>query len=173
MSCTCVRSTIAKAISTTSCSRIRIVKVDTEATLASPDVAVGLADDPLWYKDAVIYELHIKAYADSNGDGIGDFRGLTQHLDHVQELGVNTIWLLPFYPSPQRDDGYDVADYEAVHPSYGTLDDFKAFVVEAHRRGLRVITELGVKQTAGQAPLFQAAGQAPKGLPERNFYVWS
>jgi maltose alpha-D-glucosyltransferase/alpha-amylase len=149
------------------------VKADTEATLASANIAVGLADDPLWYRDAVIYELHIKAYADSNGDGIGDFRGLTQRLDHVQELGVNTIWLLPFYPSPQRDDGYDVADYEDVHPSYGTLDDFKAFVVEAHRRGLRVITELVVNHTSDQHPWFQAARRAPKGSPERAFYVWS
>jgi maltose alpha-D-glucosyltransferase/alpha-amylase len=149
------------------------VKPDTEAALASAEIPVGLADDPLWYKDAVIYELHIKAYADSNGDGIGDFRGLTQRLDHVQELGVNTIWLLPFYPSPQRDDGYDVADYENVHPSYGTLDDFKAFVVEAHRRGLRVITELVVNHTSDQHPWFQAARRAPKGSPEREFYVWS
>ncbi|MDH4052344.1 MAG: maltose alpha-D-glucosyltransferase, partial [Rubrivivax sp.] len=133
----------------------------------------AVAEDPLWYKDAVIYELHIKAYADANGDGIGDFRGLTERLDHVQSLGVNTIWLLPFYPSPQRDDGYDVADYENVHPSYGTLDDFKAFVVEAHRRGLRVITELVVNHTSDQHPWFQAARKAPKGSPERNFYVWS
>ncbi len=129
--------------------------------------------DPLWYKDAVIYELHIKAYADGNGDGIGDFRGLTERLDHVQSLGVNTIWLLPFYPSPLRDDGYDVADYENVHPSYGTLDDFRAFVVEAHRRELRVITELVVNHTSDQHPWFQAARNAPKGSPERNFYVWS
>jgi maltose alpha-D-glucosyltransferase/alpha-amylase len=131
------------------------------------------AADPHWYKDAVIYELHIKAYADANGDGIGDFRGLTTHLDHVQSLGVNTLWLLPFYPSPQRDDGYDVADYEDVHPSYGTLDDFRAFVAEAHRRGLRVITELVVNHTSDQHPWFQAARQAPKGSPERDFYVWS
>jgi maltose alpha-D-glucosyltransferase/alpha-amylase len=149
------------------------MKADTEAALASADIAVGLVDDPLWYRDAVIYELHIKAYADSNGDGIGDFRGLTQRLDHVQELGVNTIWLLPFYPSPQRDDGYDVADYEGVHPSYGTLDDFKAFVVEAHKRGLRVITELVVNHTSDQHPWFQAARRAPRGSPEREFYVWS
>ncbi len=134
---------------------------------------VALGDDPLWYKDAVVYELHIKAYADGNGDGIGDFRGLTAHLDHVQSLGVNTIWLLPFYPSPLRDDGYDVADYENVHPSYGTLDDFRAFVAEAHRRGLRVITELVVNHTSDQHPWFQAARRAPKGSPERNFYVWS
>ena len=131
------------------------------------------AAEPLWYKDAVIYELHIKAYADGNGDGIGDFRGLTERLDHVQSLGVNTIWLLPFYPSPLRDDGYDVADYENVHPSYGTLDDFRAFVAEAHRRGLRVITEMVVNHTSDQHPWFQAARKAPKGSPERNFYVWS
>ncbi|MBE0546555.1 MAG: maltose alpha-D-glucosyltransferase, partial [Rubrivivax sp.] len=123
--------------------------------------------------DAVIYELHIKAYADANGDGIGDFRGLTERLDHVQALGVNTIWLLPFYPSPLRDDGYDVADYENVHPSYGTLDDFRAFVIEAHRRGLRVITELVVNHTSDQHPWFQAARRAPKGSPQREFYVWS
>jgi maltose alpha-D-glucosyltransferase / alpha-amylase len=155
--------------------------LNTIETLATDDetgpTATGLhtdtASDPLWYKDAVIYELHIKAYADANGDGIGDFRGLTQHLDHVQSLGVNTIWLLPFYPSPQRDDGYDVADYEDVHPSYGTLDDFRAFVIEAHRRGLRVITELVVNHTSDQHPWFQAARRAPKGSPERDFYVWS
>ena len=139
-------------------------------TAAVPAAAGG---DPLWYKDAVIYELHIKAYADANGDGIGDFQGLTRHLDHVQSLGVNTIWLLPFYPSPLRDDGYDVADYENVHPSYGTLDDFKAFVAEAHRRGLRVITELVVNHTSDQHPWFQAARRAPRGSPERDFYVWS
>ncbi len=144
---------------------------DVDATLATAPAALG--DDPLWYRDAVVYELHIKAYADGNGDGIGDFRGLTAHLDHVQSLGVNTIWLLPFYPSPLRDDGYDVADYENVHPSYGTLDDFRAFVAEAHRRGLRVITELVVNHTSDQHPWFQAARQAPKGSPERNFYVWS
>ena len=131
------------------------------------------ADDPLWYKDAVIYELHIKAYADANGDGIGDFRGLTERLDHVQSLGVNTIWLLPFYPSPLRDDGYDVMNYEDVHPSYGTLADFRGFVDEAHRRGLRVITELVMNHTSDQHPWFQSARRAPKGSPERNFYVWS
>ena len=145
----------------------------TEHALAPEVPATGTASDPLWYQDAVIYELHIKAYADANGDGIGDFRGLTERLDHVQSLGVNTIWLLPFYPSPQRDDGYDVADYEDVHPSYGTLDDFRAFVVEAHRRGLRVITELVMNHTSDQHPWFQAARRAPKGSPERDFYVWS
>jgi maltose alpha-D-glucosyltransferase/alpha-amylase len=149
--------------------------LNTVTEFAASNIApsVVVTNDPLWYKDAVIYELHIKAYADANGDGIGDFRGLTERLDHVQSLGVNTIWLLPFYPSPQRDDGYDVADYENVHPSYGTLDDFRAFVVEAHRRGLRVITELVMNHTSDQHPWFQAARKAPKGSPERNFYVWT
>ena len=149
-----------------------IKRADLGAIVPAPSVAEPV-HDPLWYKDAVVYELHIKAYADANGDGVGDFRGLTERLDHVQSLGVNTIWLLPFYPSPQRDDGYDVADYEDVHPNYGTLDDFKAFVVEAHRRGLRVITELVVNHTSDQHPWFQAARRAPKGSPERNYYVWS
>jgi len=149
------------------------VNAVSEPDLTAAATAVPLGDDPLWYKDAVVYELHIKAYADGNGDGIGDFRGLTERLDHVQALGVNTIWLLPFYPSPLRDDGYDVADYENVHPSYGTLDDFRAFLVEAHRRGLRVITELVVNHTSDQHPWFQAARRAPKASPERNFYVWS
>ena len=148
-------------------------KADDKNHDAASPAALNLENDPLWYKDAIIYELHIKAYADGNGDGIGDFRGLTERLDHVQSLGVNTIWLLPFYPSPQRDDGYDVSDYENVHPSYGTLDDFRAFVIEAHRRNLRVITELVVNHTSDQHPWFQAARKAPKDSPERNFYVWS
>ncbi|MCU0813767.1 MAG: alpha-amylase family glycosyl hydrolase [Burkholderiaceae bacterium] len=138
-----------------------------------PAAAVAQAADPLWYRDAVIYELHVKAYADGNGDGIGDFAGLAQHLDHVQSLGVDTIWLLPFYPSPLRDDGYDVADYCDVHAAYGTLDDFRRFVDEAHRRGLRVITELVVNHTSDRHPWFQRARRAPKGSPERDFYVWS
>jgi maltose alpha-D-glucosyltransferase/alpha-amylase len=133
----------------------------------------GPADDPHWYKDAVIYELHIKAFADSTGDGIGDFRGLIDKLDHVRDLGVNTIWLLPFYPSPFRDDGYDVADFLAVHPAYGETGDVARLVQEAHRRGLRVITELVLNHTSDQHPLFQAARRAPKGSPERDFYVWS
>ncbi|MEP7062931.1 MAG: maltose alpha-D-glucosyltransferase [Betaproteobacteria bacterium] len=130
-------------------------------------------DQAEWYKDAVIYQLHIKAFADSNDDGIGDFRGLTDKLDYVKDLGVNTIWLLPFYPSPLRDDGYDVADYREVNPSYGTRADFQHFVREAHRRELRVITELIVNHTSDQHPWFQAARRAPKGSPKRNFYVWS
>src|SRR5690606_16676839 len=120
-----------------------------------------------------IYDLHVKAIYDSNNDGIGDFRGLTARLDYIQELGVNTIWLLPFYPSPMRDDGYDVADYHNVHPDYGTRQDFRGFVREAHRRGLRVITELIVNHTSDQHPWFQAARRAPKGSSKRNFYVWT
>jgi maltose alpha-D-glucosyltransferase/alpha-amylase len=129
--------------------------------------------DPLWYKDAVIYQMHVKAFQDGNGDGIGDFAGLVQRLDYIQELGVNTIWLLPFYPSPLRDDGYDIATYTDVHPDYGTLDDFRAFVAEAHRRNLKVITELVINHTSDQHPWFQAARRAPPGSPEREFYVWS
>src|SRR5437867_1419058 len=106
--------------------------------LAEP---VPLADDPLWYKDAIIYELHVRAFADANGDGIGDLRGLIGKLDYLQDLGVTAVWLLPFYPSPLRDDGYDIADYNAVHPAYGTLADFKELLQQAHERGLRVITE--------------------------------
>jgi maltose alpha-D-glucosyltransferase/alpha-amylase len=131
------------------------------------------APDPLWYKDAVIYQMHVKAFHDANDDGIGDFAGLARKLDYVQELGVNTIWLLPFYPSPLRDDGYDIADYREVHPDYGTLEDFRAFIEEAHRRGLKVITELVINHTSDQHPWFQRARRAPPGSPEREFYVWS
>ena len=129
--------------------------------------------DPLWYKDAVIYEVHVRAFADSNNDGIGDFPGLTSKLDYIQDLGVNAIWLLPFYPSPLRDDGYDIADYRNIHPQYGTRADFRHFVEEAHRRGLRIITELVINHTSDQHPWFQAARQAPAGSAKRNFYVWS
>jgi maltose alpha-D-glucosyltransferase / alpha-amylase len=129
--------------------------------------------DRYWYKDAVIYEAHVRAFADSNGDGIGDFPGLTGKLDYLQALGINALWLLPFYPSPLRDDGYDIADYESIHPSYGTLEDFDRFIDEAHKRGIRVITELVVNHTSDQHPWFQAARRAPAGSPERDFYVWS
>ena len=132
-----------------------------------------MTDDPLWYKDAIIYQMHVKAFHDANGDGIGDFAGLTQRLDYIQELGVNTLWLLPFYPSPMRDDGYDIADYTNVHPDYGTLEDFREFVAEAHRRGLKVITELVINHTSDQHPWFQRARRAPRDAPEREFYVWS
>jgi len=132
-----------------------------------------LAPDPLWYKDAVIYELHVKTFYDSTGDGIGDLRGLIEKLDYLQELGVTAIWLLPFYPSPMRDDGYDIADYYDVNPKYGTLDDFKAFLAAAHERGLRVITELVINHTSDQNPWFQKSRRAAPGSPERALYVWS
>ncbi|MGA3172084.1 MAG: maltose alpha-D-glucosyltransferase [Chthoniobacteraceae bacterium] len=132
-----------------------------------------LQDDPLWYKDAIIYQLHVKAFADSNGDGIGDFRGLLGKLDYLEELGVTAIWLLPFYPSPLKDDGYDIADYFSVHPGYGTLEDFREFLKEAHRRGVRVITELVINHTSDQNPWFQRARRAPAGSALRDFYVWS
>src|SRR5256886_10991547 len=133
----------------------------------------GLVSDPLWYKDAVIYELRVRSYMDSNGDGVGDFRGLTEKLDYLQDLGVSALWLLPICPSPGRDDGYDISDYTDVHPDVGTIDDFKMFLDEAHRRGLRVITELVLNHTSDQHPWFQRARRAPVGSPERNFYVWS
>ncbi|WP_210310501.1 maltose alpha-D-glucosyltransferase [Devosia pacifica] len=130
-------------------------------------------DDIFWYRDATIYQLHVKAFQDSNGDGIGDFAGLMKRLDYVQELGVTAIWLLPFYPSPLRDDGYDISSYREVNQSYGTMRDFKAFVAEAHRRGLRVITELVINHTSDQHPWFQKARHAKKGSAARDFYVWS
>jgi maltose alpha-D-glucosyltransferase / alpha-amylase len=131
-------------------------------------------DDALdWYKDAVIYQLHVRAFADSNGDGSGDFRGLTGKLDYLQDLGVTAIWLLPFYPSPLRDDGYDIADYTGIHPQYGAMRDFRAFLRGAHRRGLRVITELVINHTSDQHPWFQRARHAPPGSRYRDFYVWS
>ena len=129
--------------------------------------------DPLWYKDAIIYQLHVKAYRDGNGDGYGDFRGLLDKLDYVESLGVDTLWLLPFYPSPLKDDGYDIADYKGVHPQYGTVEDFKRFLDAAHARGLRVITELVINHTSDQHPWFQRARTAPRGNPDRDWYVWS
>ncbi|MEI7592066.1 MAG: maltose alpha-D-glucosyltransferase [Actinomycetes bacterium] len=131
------------------------------------------AEDPLWYKDAVIYELHVRAFGDSSGTGGGDFIGLTDRLDYLQQLGVTAIWLLPFYPSPLRDDGYDIADYDNVNPAYGTLRDFKVFLREAHVRGLRVITELVLNHTSDQHPWFQRARNAKEGSRWRDFYVWS
>src|SRR5580698_4918589 len=113
---------------------------------------LGSALDPLWYKDAILYELHVKAFADSNNDGIGDFVGLMQKLDYLQELGVTCLWLLPFFPSPLRDDGYDISDYTSVHPSYGTLDDFRAFLVSAHERQIKVIVEMVLNHTSDQHP---------------------
>ncbi len=131
-----------------------------------------LEENPLWYKDAVVYEVHVRAFFDSEGDGIGDFLGLTQKLDYLQDLGITAIWLLPFYPSPLKDDGYDIADYTDIHPQYGKLDDFRAFLEAAHDRGIRVITELVLNHTSDQHPWFQRAARAPAGSSERDFYVW-
>ena len=136
-------------------------------------VTIPADDAALWYQDAVIYQLNVKAFFDSNADGVGDFKGLASKLDYVKDLGVNTIWLMPFYPSPLKDDGYDIAEYDDVHPQYGTLDDFKLMLAEAHRRDLKVITELVINHTSDAHPWFQAARRAPPGSPERDFYVWS
>lgn len=128
--------------------------------------------DDLWYKDAIFYELHVKAFYDSNADGIGDFRGLMEKLDYLQDLGVDCLWILPFYPSPLRDDGYDISDFYNVHPSYGTLADFRAFLRAAHHRRIRVITDLVMNHTSDQHPWFQDARRSPKSR-YRNYYVWS
>ncbi|MGH7710366.1 MAG: maltose alpha-D-glucosyltransferase [Gemmatimonadaceae bacterium] len=135
--------------------------------------SLGSAGDPLWYKDAVIYELHVRTFADGNDDGTGDFRGLIQRLDYLSELGVTCLWLLPFFPSPLRDDGYDISDYFSVQPAYGTLDDFREFLNAAHERGMQVMIELVINHTSDQHPWFQRARQAPPGSLERDFYVWS
>jgi maltose alpha-D-glucosyltransferase / alpha-amylase len=139
-----------------------------------PQLASGQRPaDPHWYKDAVIYQLHVKSFFDSNNDGVGDFPGLVSRLDYLAELGVNAVWLLPFYPSPRRDDGYDIADYRGVHPEYGTVEDVRRFIEAAHEKGIRVITELVLNHTSDQHPWFQRARHAPPGSPERDFYVWS
>ena len=144
------------------------------ATIVTPETSSGPdLNAPDWYKDAIIYQVHVKTFVDSNGDGIGDFAGLLSRLDYIQELGVTAIWLLPFYPSPLRDDGYDISDYRAVNPSYGNLEDVERLIEEAHKRGMRVITELVINHTSDQHPWFQAARRAPKGSPERDFYVWA
>jgi maltose alpha-D-glucosyltransferase / alpha-amylase len=134
--------------------------------------ALAVQDESLWYKDAIIYQLHVRTFCDSNGDGIGDFPGLTSRLDYLHELGITAIWLLPFYPSPLRDDGYDIADYTSVHPSYGTLEDFNIFLRAAHQRNLRVITEMVVNHTSDQHPWFQEARSA-RDNSKRDWYVWS
>jgi maltose alpha-D-glucosyltransferase/alpha-amylase len=133
----------------------------------------GSVSDPLWYKDAIIYELHVRSFYDSNGDGIGDLPGLTQKLDYIQDLGVTCIWLLPFFPSPLRDDGYDISDYTSVHPMYGTIEDFRAFLDAAHEHGLQVLIELVMNHTSDEHSWFERARHAPAGSPERDFYVWS
>lgn len=143
------------------------------ASVSPTSAPVAQSDDELWYKDAIIYQLHVKAFADSNGDGIGDFAGLSQRLDYLQELGVTTLWLLPFYPSPGRDDGYDIADYGDINPAFGTMKDFRRFMHEAKRRNLRVITELVVNHTSDEHPWFKRARRSPPGSSARNWYVWS
>src|ERR1700739_2354844 len=134
--------------------------------------AAALDGDELWYKDAIIYQLHVKAFADSNNDGIGDFAGLTEKLDYLQDLGVTVLWLLPFFPSPGRDDGYDIADYGAINPDFGTMKDFRRFIVEAKRRGLRVITELVINHTSDQHDWFKRARRSDPKSSARNWYVW-
>ena len=132
-----------------------------------------LEADELWFKDAIIYQLHVKAFADSNNDGIGDFAGLTEKLDYLQELGVTALWLLPFYPSPGRDDGYDISDYRNINADFGTMQDFRRFMQEAKRRKLRVITELVINHTSDQHPWFKRARRSRPEFDARNWYVWS
>ncbi|HVQ15545.1 MAG TPA: alpha-amylase family glycosyl hydrolase, partial [Vicinamibacterales bacterium] len=131
------------------------------------------ADDYLWYKDAVIYQAHVKSFFDVDNDGMGDLRGMTQKLDYLHGLGITCLWLLPFYPSPLKDDGYDIADYCNVNPRYGTLDEFHALVRAAHDRQIKVLIELVINHTSDQHPWFQRARRAAKGSPEREFYIWS
>jgi maltose alpha-D-glucosyltransferase/alpha-amylase len=138
-----------------------------------PSTTTAIERDPIWYKRGVIYEVHVRAFNDSNADGTGDFRGLTSKLDYLRDLGIKAIWLLPFYPSPLKDDGYDIANYCDVHPMYGTLGDFQLFLKEAHRRGLRVITELVINHTSDQHPWFQRARRSPRGSRFWNYYVWN
>ena len=132
-----------------------------------------LTKDPLWYKDAAIYQLHIKSFFDANDDGIGDFSGLSAKLDYIESLGVNAIWLLPFYPSPRKDDGYDIAGYYTVSPDYGSIAEFKDFVAAAHARSIRVIIELVINHTSDQHPWFQRARESGPESAARNYYVWS
>ncbi|HTF20868.1 MAG TPA: alpha-amylase family glycosyl hydrolase, partial [Chryseolinea sp.] len=131
------------------------------------------ANEALWFKDAIIYEVSVRAFYDGDGDGIGDFQGLIQKLDYLEDLGINTIWLLPFFPSPLKDDGFDVTEYCDVHPDYGTLTDFKQFLKEAHRKNIKVITELILNHTSDQHPWFRRARKAKAGSRFRDMYVWS
>ena len=142
-------------------------------TKLPPKTKSAMPVDPEWYRNAVIYQMHVRSFSDSNGDGIGDFQGVISKLDYLEQLGVTAIWLLPFYPSPLRDDGYDIADYTSVNPMYGNIDDAREFIAEAHKRQIRVITELVINHTSDQHAWFQRARKAPKGSPERDFYVWS
>ena len=142
-------------------------------TRTRPRRAASAVDVHDWYKDAVIYQLHVKSFFDSNGDGIGDFPGLIAKLDYIVDLGVDTVWLLPFYPSPRRDDGYDISDYRGIHRDYGSMVDMRRFIRLAHERGLRVITELVINHTSDQHAWFQRARAAKPGSAARDFYVWS
>ncbi|HYO98940.1 MAG TPA: alpha-amylase family glycosyl hydrolase, partial [Pyrinomonadaceae bacterium] len=136
------------------------------------DEAKLLGNDPLWFKDAVFYEIYVRGFYDSNADGIGDFRGLTEKLDYLEWLGVDCLWLLPMYASPLRDGGYDIADYYSMLPEYGTLEDFKNFLAAAHARGIRVITDLVINHTSDTHAWFQEARRSPAS-PKRDWYVWS
>jgi maltose alpha-D-glucosyltransferase/alpha-amylase len=138
-----------------------------------PEALGSIRGDPLWYKDVIIYWTHVKGFFDTNRNGSGDFRGLTQKIDYIRDLGVNAIWLLPFFSSPMRDDGYDIANYRYIYSAYGTRRDFRRFVSAAHRLGIRVIIELVINHTSDQHPWFHAARRAPKGSRKRDFYVWS
>src|SRR5262245_18383662 len=133
---------------------------------------LGSAADPLWYRYAIIYELHVRAFKDSNTDGIGDFPGLIQKMDYLQDLGVTCLCVLTFFTSPLKDDGYDISDYLNVHPMYVTIDNLRVFLAAAHDRGLQVMFELVVNHTSDQHPWFQAARRAQRGSPERDFYLW-
>src|SRR3974377_1145431 len=135
-------------------------------------VAIQTADDALWFKDAVIYQLHVKAFRDSNGAGVGDFAGLTERLHYLGDLGITTLWLLPFYPSPGRDDGYDISDYGDINQQFGTMKDFRRFMHEAKRLGLRVLTELVINHTSDQHDWFKRAKRSPTGSRARNWDVW-
>ncbi|MGI4798404.1 MAG: maltose alpha-D-glucosyltransferase [Janthinobacterium lividum] len=149
-----------------------LIQNDASSSLAPPPPLPPM-EDVLWYKDAIIYQLHIKSFFDANNDGVGDFRGLMEKLDYIAELGVTAIWMLPFYPSPRRDDGYDIAEYTGVHADYGDMNDVRRFIDEAHARGLKVINELVINHTSNEHAWFQRARHAPAGSPERDFYVWS
>jgi maltose alpha-D-glucosyltransferase/alpha-amylase len=149
------------------------VKVSTVNVITDMKAEPKLESGELWFKDAIIYQIHVKAFADSNGDGIGDFAGLTDKLDYLEDLGVTALWLLPFYPSPGRDDGYDISDYHHINPDFGTMQHFRRFMREAKRRKLRVITELVMNHTSDQHPWFQRARRSRPTSDARNWYVWS
>jgi maltose alpha-D-glucosyltransferase/alpha-amylase len=138
-----------------------------------PNRESHLEADPLWYKDAIVYEVHIKSFFDGNDNGLGDFRGLLEKLPYLENLGITAVWILPFYPSPLRDDGYDIADYLDINPDYGTLNDFREFLREAHARGIRVIIELVLNHTSDRHAWFQRSRRAKPGSPIRDYYVWS